>query len=116
MPYWADTILKQMGGYGKLRMFLGVKHIVYDKKNMSIQFKFPNKKRSKPNFVVVKLLPTDLYQMDFYRVGKKKHSDPVYANLGVKEEYKKHLQSFDGLFWDQLIPTFEEETGLALRF
>jgi len=94
----ADTIAKQMGGLGRLRAMLGAHSFATNGSDFS--FVFPNKQRSKGNSVKITLGGDDLYTMEFF-------------NVSVKGA--KRVARFDGLFFDQLIETFERQTGWALR-
>jgi len=95
----SDTILKQLGGYGRVKAMIGVKHFLTLKNGLA--FKWPSRKRSKGNYVEITLTPDDLYDMEFFTVDK----------WGDKKPRKKYA----GIMFDQLIPTFERQTGLALR-
>ena len=94
----AKTILDQMGGYGRLKMMIGIQQVVDLRKGVG--FKWPNKQRSKGNYVEIILTPRDEYDMTFYNVS-----------TGGKKEVKK----FRGIYFDQLIELFEKQTGWYLR-
>lgn len=93
----ANTVAAQMGGYNRLRMMLGGEIIKMDN---GIAIKWPNKKRSKGNFVEIVLLPNDTYKMTFYNVA------------GYN---KKKVKEYKGLYADALKDTFERQTGWYLR-
>ncbi len=95
----AKTILEQMGGAGKIRAMVGVKTFIASNDGVSFQFKGSRKM----NYVKITLDPSDTYTMTLYKFMPK------------KMELKKIVE-FDGLFWDQLKPVFERETGLYLSF
>lgn len=97
------TILAQMGGAGRIRMMIGAKRFVTHPDGVS--FKFPNRARSKANFVKVTLTPLDTYTVEFKRVSNGR------AGLKVKD-----LAEFSDVYFDQLIELFEGQTGLYLRF
>jgi hypothetical protein len=98
-PTIAKTIIEQMGGAGKIRAMVGVKTFVVSEDGVSIEF---NGSR-KMNCVKITLDPSDTYTMTLYKLMPK------------KMELKK-ISEIDGLFWDQLKPVFENETGLYLSF
>ena len=98
-PTIAKTIIEQMGGAGKIRAMVGVKTFVVIEDGVSFQFKGSRKM----NYVEIILDPSDTYTMTLYKLMPK------------KMELKK-ISEFDGLFWDQLKPVFESETGLYLSF
>ena len=94
----AEIILKQMGGTGRIQMMTGAKSFVYDFE--SVQFKFLNRKRSKPNSCKVTYdSGQDFYTVNFDRVDR--------YNI-------KALNVFHGIYADQLVNLFETETGLYL--
>jgi hypothetical protein len=95
----AETILKQMGGSGRLRAMIGAH--AFSTSGNDLSFVFPNRQRSKGNAVKIDYNEgKDLYDMDFFNVSIK----------GAKK-----VASYNDLFWDDLIQVFERQTGLALR-
>lgn len=94
----ADTIAAQMGGIGRIRMMLGAKKIVALDNGLAIQW--PNKERSKGNYVEITLRPDDTYNMEFFNV------------TGAK---KKSVKKYDMIYADQLTGLFRDWTGWALR-
>jgi len=94
----AKTILDQMGGQRRLQMMIGANKFIDLGKGIGI--KWPNKKRSKGNYVEIKLTGDDLYDMTFYNVS-----------LRGKKKVKEHR----GLYFDMLVPVFEKQTGWYLR-
>jgi len=96
----ADIILQQLGGGNRLRMMIGAKHIYSDDNGKSLVFQFPNRLRSKPNYVKITLTSMDLYDVQFGRVGKK----------GFKK-----LKRYTMVYADMLKDMFEKETGLYIR-
>jgi len=93
------TILKQMGGAGRLTAMLGVRQFI-DLRGRGVGFKWPNKQRSRGNYVEIELTGADLYDMTFFNVSKRG---------------KKKVKEFKGLFFDMLVETFESHTGWYLR-
>ena len=93
-----QTILDQMGGSRRLQVMLGVKQFIL--LNDGVAFQWPNKTPSKGNYVEVKLNGSDLYDVAFYMVGR-----------GAKKLVKK----FDDLYAEDLVSTFERQTGWYLR-
>ncbi len=90
----ADTIAAQMGGYGRLRAFLGADQFVAMQDGLKIRFKGS----PKANTVVVKLMPDDTYDMDFYKARGLNY--PLVASIqGLYAEQLRHaFTSFTGLF------------------
>lgn len=95
----AGTILKQMGGYGRLKAMIGATHFIDHGKSLS--FQFPNRKRSKGNLVKVTLRSDDTYDMEFSAI----------SGGGTKV---KKVKTYSGIYFDQLQPLFTEWTGLYL--
>lgn len=92
------TILDQFGGTRALFMIGGQ---VYNVDSNTLGIKWPNKKRSKGNYVEIKYVPgKDLYDMEFFNVSIK-----------GKQSVKKHK----GVYGDQLADLFEKQTGWYLR-
>ena len=94
----AET-LAQMGGGGRLRAMIGAKHFVHHADG-TLAFKFM-KARQGANYVEITLTPKDLYTM---RIGRIRRGGIGFEEIVVAED----------LFFDQLIPTFENATGLYL--
>ena len=95
----AETILKQMGGSGRLRAMIGAHSFATNGNDLS--FVFPNRQRSKGNSCKINYnVGKDLYDVDFYNVSVK----------GAKK-----VAHYDDLYWDQLIDVFERQTGLYLK-
>lgn len=97
----AKTILKQLGGAGKIYAMLGKKTQLVSYPN-ALSMKFANRKTSKGNYVKVTLRPDDTYDMEFSSVTK--------GGLKVKK-----VKIYSGVMFDQLIPLFEKQTGLRIR-
>ena len=92
----AETILKQMGGIGRIRAMTGAKQfLALAGQYVGVQFKFPNRLRSRGNYVRITLNVGDTYDMRFQNGAK------------VVAEFK-------GVYADQLKSLFEEQTGLRL--
>lgn len=92
------TILQQMGGAGRIKVMTGAGPFVLLPKGVS--FKFPNKKRTRGNYVEITLRGDDTYNMEFF-------------NVSVKG--KKTVKKYTMIYNDQLISIFEDQTGLYLR-
>jgi len=100
----AKTILEQLGGGGRLRAMLGVKSFVALESKAGFEgglmFNFPNKIRSKANGVQIQYSYDDLYSITFWRIN------PRSAG--------KILETFHGIYADQLKSLIENQTGLYL--
>ena len=92
----ADTIIQQMGGVVRLKVFIGASNFAGDEN--SVQFSF--KGCRKANKCRVTLLADDTYRMELFRFDRSFEMHTVYTA--------------DGLYWDMLRPVFEGETGLYL--
>jgi len=99
----ANTILAHMGGAGRLKAMIGAKDFVGD--TDSLAFKWSAKTKNDAKMVKVTLLPSDTYDMKFYKRAKK-----VAGYAG----WKSTAEIID-LHAADLIPAFEQKTGLTLR-
>jgi hypothetical protein len=91
------TILDQMGGR-RMLMMIGASQVIDLAKGIGI--KWPNRQRSKGNYVTVTLRGDDTYDMEFFNVS-----------LRGKKSVKKH----SGVYADQLVELFEGQTGWYMR-
>ena len=94
----ANTILKQMGGTGRLNAMTGAKDFVAI--DNGVQFKTGRNSKS-INTIVIRLNGRDLYDVEFGRVRK--------------YEYKV-VNKYDDVYNDMLKDLFEENTGMYLTF
>lgn len=97
----ALTIAQQMGGTRRLNMFTGADHFIAIDRGLT--FRIPGKNFSKDsiNVITITLTPLDEYTMVFSRLRALKMTEVV---------------RYEGVYCDQLIPLFEEATGLYLSF
>lgn len=86
------TILQQMGGPGRLAAMLGTRHFGWLPNG--VQFKWPNKQRSRGNVVRI-TLRNDEYDMEFFNG-------------------EKSVKKYEGLQASQLVDVFEKQTGWYL--
>ena len=63
-----ETIVKQLGGEGKLKAMIGMKDLVFGLDTNSIMFKF--KRSENINCIRVALNGNDLYDVTFYNIAK----------------------------------------------
>lgn len=95
----ATTIIKQLGGSGKLNTMIGMKNAAYgDEGRGHLTFRFKGSRKA--NSVKIVLTGKDLYDITFYKIGR---------GVNIKE-----VKTFDDVFADQLIEIFESFTGLYL--
>ena len=88
----AETIIRQMGGPGKLKAMVNARNFACNEKG-DLTFKFSGSR--KYNLVKVELTPLDDYTIKFYKNTTEK-------------------KIIEGIYNDQLKEIFEEETGLRL--
>lgn len=97
----AETILDQMGGSRRLSAMLGVKSFIrLSSGHPGVAFAWPNRQSSRGNYVEIRLTPADTYDMTFF-------------NVSVRG--KKKVKEFNDLYFDNLVDTFERQTGWYLR-
>jgi hypothetical protein len=97
----SETILRQMGGAHRLRAMIGAYDFMGSEKDQELHFKWKAKAKNGANALTITLDPSDTYTMQFWKLRAGK-----VTKLG----------KFDMLYEDQIIPLFEGETGLRLRF
>jgi len=95
----ARTILNQLGGHKAVVMAGITESLALDS---GLQFRFKGARFA--NKCVIKLNSKDLYDMAFYRVHRKGYD--FFCDL---------KQSYNDVYYDQLIPLFEETTGVFLH-
>ena len=98
----ANTIIRQMGGAGRLKAMIGAKDIYA--LDSGVQFRFMGSKKA--NKVKIDYTPDDLYTMTFIKVGR--------LNKKTFDIKVDTVETFEGIYNDQLKPIFEETTGLYL--
>jgi len=91
----AKIILQQLGGQGRLVVMTGAYNFVALRNGVS--FKIKNRS---VNYVEIKLNGKDLYDVKFGRIA--------VGKLKVKSEH-------NDVYFDELIPLFEKQTGMYLR-
>ncbi len=106
------TIIEQMGGAGKLKMFVGAHTFLKDGEN-TVMFKFKGSKIA--NHVKITLNGMDLYDVEFLKIVNvsPKRSLQMTTEEFEKATYKNRTE-FKGLYNDMLISTFENHTKLYL--
>lgn len=93
----AQTILKQMGGTGKLAAMIGAKDFIAHPNGVA--FKFMDPGAGKPNYVKIILNARDTYDVEFGRLRGMNY---------------KVIKSFEDIYNDSLRSLFERTTGLYL--
>ena len=92
----AQIIVNQLGGMGKLKAFTGA--YLFATNGHNVTFRIKNRK---VNAINITLNGKDLYDLKFMRVRG--------TNIKLIKEY-------NDIYFDQLIPLFEETTGMYLNF
>lgn len=91
----AKIILEQLGGQGKLVVMTGAYNFIGFPNGLSFKLK-----SRKANYVKITLNAMDLYDVQFQKL------------FGMKS---KVVAEYDDLYFDQLIPIIEKETGMYLK-
>lgn len=91
----AKVILDQLGGQGKLVVMTGAFNFIALKNGVAFKLK-----SRKANFVKITLNSKDLYDIEFLKL------------IGIKP---KKISEYNDIYFDQLIPIFEKETGMFLN-
>lgn len=92
----AETTLMYLGGPSRLKAMINARDFTFDEKG-TLQFRFSS--YPKANIARFVLTAMDDYTLEFWKVSKSN---------------QQLVKSIDGLYFDQLKPVFEEETGLYL--
>ena len=96
----ANTIVAQLGGLGRLGMFIGLKSVITEKNGLTLVFPKP-KHKGAVNRVRITLNGLDLYDLQFIRTHGK-------SAKVVKEDSDVYAEDLKGFF--------ERGTGLYLSF
>ena len=88
----AETILKQLGGANRLSAMIGAKNFVII--DNGVGFKYPTGK-----YVQIKLNGKDLYDVNF---------------KSIRGTNIKDIKTFNDVYFDELIPVFENHSKLYL--
>ncbi len=86
-------------GVIRLTAMIGAKNFIAD--NNWVSFRFQAHAKNKSNYIKISLNEFDTYDLSFERVYGKK---------------KTVIKEYEGIYNDQLMGLFEEETGLYLKF
>lgn len=98
----ANTIMRQTGGYNRLKAIVGA----YDALALDAGLQFSFKGSRKANKITIELTPNDNYNVKIYKIGR------------MNKNYDKPVTLVDetaGAYADMLIPLFEKATGLYLH-
>lgn len=103
----ADIIARQLGGVGRLRMFLGSKRIYSANEGKTLLFDYKPQYPSKQGNIceITYNRGTDLYDIAFMQIVKTR---------GLPGFKKTVIKAFEGIYADQLMDLFERVTGLYL--
>jgi hypothetical protein len=96
----AATIVRQLGGGGKLQMMIGLKQLINEPLGVTLVFPLP-KHSGAVNRVRITLNGKDLYDMEFIRTR------------GMSQ---KIVKVFNDVYAEDIKDRFEEGTGLYIRF
>jgi hypothetical protein len=95
----ASTLLRQMGGMGRLVAMTGAKDFLRTERDGIPALAFKFKGSPKANYVAILLDPSDTYTLHFGKI--------------VKYDLKP-TGTFEGVYADRLKSVFEDFTGLYL--
>lgn len=109
VPSYADEILKQLGGRGRLKLMIGAKDFFSDDGGRSLVFKISAEAKNKIKHIKVHLNESDTYDVVFTKIVRKKDKD---LNIYIQEA--KEVSKHEGFYDDMLVPLIQEETGLYL--
>jgi hypothetical protein len=98
----ANTIIGQLGGFGKLKAMTGAKDI--SALDSGVQFSI-GRNAASVNRVRITLNGLDLYDLEFGSIRKKRNASGY--SVTIKAEHKN-------VYNDQLTELFEQATGMRL--
>lgn len=101
----ADITLQQLGGSRRLTAMIGAKHFLSDNDGQTLLFRFNGSRIA--NHVTITLTSTDLYDVEFKRIGR--------INTRNYEAPVTDVASFDSVPAEALRSIFESTTGLYLN-
>lgn len=93
----ANEIVQQLGGFGKISAMVNARNFSYT--DNSLNFRFSGSKKS--NMIKITLNSMDTYDIEFIKFS------PKYCTCKV-------AQTHEGIYNDQLIDLFVQQTGLYL--
>jgi len=105
----AKTILQQIDG-NRLKLFVGAYNFVDHGDGLSFRFKGSKK----ANYVKVTLNASDLYDLEFIKVGNITLKMAGLSQEDFDRKLFKNKAEFSGVYFDQLISFFEDHTELFL--
>jgi len=94
----ATIIAEQLGGIGRIRAMLGATVIMDEGDGLKIRW--PSRTPSKGNCVIVRLCPSDTYEVTFWSI----------RNLDCKV-----VAQVSDVYAEDLVRVFEGQTGYRLR-
>ena len=100
-----ETILRQMGGSARLKLFVGAKDF-YAERGGGVSFWIKARAKNRAKRVKITLDPMDTYTVRFERLTKDADGLPAW----------KTISEHEGIYNDMLVALFESETGLYLHF
>ena len=107
----ANTIIRQMGGSGRLGAMIGAKHFVA--LNSGVRFDF--KMNTKMNRCQIELNSMDTYDVKFYKNCKITGREKTVEAMDKKiTKSQKVVEAIEGIYNDMLKSIFESTTGLYL--
>lgn len=90
-----DQTIEQLGGFGRLRAFVGA--YCFTKSENALNFRFKGSRRA--NYISIELTVMDTYRVKFWKLKR-------YNALEVSEH--------EDIYAEDLVPLFQRETGLVL--
>lgn len=102
-----EEMVKQLGGFKKLRAMLGVEKIITNNDNLSISFRFKGSRRY--NYFHMALNGKDLYDLEFGQFKSK-----MVGNVRVKDMDMIVKDTFNDVYFHRIKKLFENTTGLYL--
>ncbi|WP_013335116.1 hypothetical protein [Gloeothece verrucosa] len=100
---FVTQLLDQLGGYPRLKAFIGAYDFVSSEQTLTFKFKGS----SRFNCCTISLNSLDLYDLSFQKITRRN---------GIPELVESATVQVKNVYCDQLVPTFTQQTGLYLFF
>jgi len=101
----ADITLQQLGGRGRLKAMIGARDFFSENEGQTLVFKFSGCR--KVNSLKVTLNGLDLYDVEFYKIGRYSINRPM-------SDIVKKVGGYDNVHAENLSNVIEGFTGLFL--
>jgi len=104
LPEFAQIMVQQLGGLGKLQSMISATLFVYDQETLSLSFRFKGSRNA--NYFKITLNSSNLYDLEFWQIPS--------TGQSAKGAEPTLTYKTDDIYYDSLIDVFERVTELRL--